>query len=546
MKKFLASILALCMLLGLGVTAGAEAATQNIVILYTNDIHCGVEGDIGISGVAALKNQMIKEGNAVALVDNGDAIQGEAIGTLSKGAYIVDMMNAAGYDVATPGNHEFDYGMEQFLTLAKDAAKFPYISANFTDLSTDKAVFDAYKIVELAGKKVAFVGISTPKTITSSTPTYFQNENGEYVYGFQQDETGEALYACVQAAVDAAKTEGADYVVAMAHLGIEAECSPWMSTDVILNTTGIDVVLDGHSHSTIEGELVKNKDGKDVVLTSTGTKLSSIGKLTITPEGKISTALVYYKDSETTALVNDITAQFDEVLNEVVAKTDVALVINDPSTLDAETKVRLIRNAETNLGNLCADAYRYISGADVAVVNGGGIRSDILAGDITYNGIINVHPYGNELCVVEATGQQILDALEMGARVTPAENGGFLQVSGMTYEIHTYIEHSVKIDENGMFQGVEGEYRVKNVKIGEEDIDLAKTYTLASHNYMIKSAGDGMSMFQGGKLTQEDVMLDNQVLITYIIDGLGGVVGEAYAEPYGEGRIVGVPEAPAK
>lgn len=545
MKKWLSCLLTICMVLGLCLSAVAEgpAPTGDIVILYTNDVHCAVSGDIGFDGVAGMKKHFIANGDAVALVDVGDAIQGEPIGTLSKGRAVVELMNAVGYDVATAGNHEFDYGMETFLDLAANVAQFPYVSCNFTDLKTGKAVFDAYKILELAGKKVAFVGIATPKTITSSTPTYFQDEKGEYIYGFKQDLTGETLYAAVQEAADAARAEGADYVIALAHLGIEAECAPWMSTDVILHTSGIDVVLDGHSHSTLPGDYVKNKDGKNVLLTSTGTKLQSVGVLTIKADGAITSELVrYYKDADVTALIKDVTAQHEAVLNEVVAKSDVPLVINEPSTIGTDKVVRLIRNAETNLGDLCADAYRYVSKADIAVVNGGGVRVDIPAGDITYNDIIKVHPFGNEMCVIEATGQQILDALEMGARVTPSENGGFLQVSGLTYEIHTYIESSVTLDENGMFTGVAGEYRVKNVMVGEEALDAGKTYTLASHNYMLKNAGDGMAMFKGSTLLQDSVMLDNQVLITYIVQGLNGVVGEQYQNPYGQGRIVAVAE----
>lgn len=544
MRKRLLGTLTFAMAVSMGMAAGAEG---DIVVLYTNDVHCAVAEDeesqvLGYAKVAALKKELEEAGSEVVLVDAGDAIQGEAIGTLSSGEYIVEIMEKVGYDIAVPGNHEFDYGMEQFLKLAEEA-DYNYISANFTDLTVNEPVFDAYEIEEIDGVKVAFVGICTPKTITSSTPVYFQNDAGEYIYGFRQDETGTALYDCVQSAVDAARAEGAQYVVAIAHLGIEAECSPWMSTELIGNTTGIDVVLDGHSHSTIEGEQVKNKDGKNVLLTSTGTKLSAIGKLTIAEDGAISSELVYdYEgsDAEVEAFIADIQAEFEETLNTVVAKTDVALVINEPSTLDKEEKVRIVRNAETNLGDLCADAYRYVSGADVALVNGGGIRVDILAGDITYDDIISVHPFGNELCMVEATGQQILDALEMGARVTPEENGGFLQVSGLTYEIHTDVENTVKVDENGMFVAVEGDYRVQNVMVGDEPLDPDKTYTVASHNYMLKNAGDGINMFTECELLLEDVMLDNQVLITYITEGLGGVVGEEYADPYGEGRIVAV------
>lgn len=544
MKKRLLGTLTFAAAISMGMAAGAEG---DIVVLYTNDVHCAVAEDeesqvLGYAKVAALKKELEEAGSEVVLVDVGDAIQGEAIGTLSSGEYIVEIMEKVGYDIAIPGNHEFDYGMEQFLKLAEEA-DYDYISANFTDLTTNEPVFDAYEIEEIDGVKVAFVGVCTPKTITSSTPVYFQNDNGEYIYGFQQDETGEALYGCVQSAVDEARAEGAQYVVALTHLGIEAECSPWMSTELIGNTNGIDVVLDGHSHSTIEGEQVKNKDGENVLLTSTGTKLSAIGKLTIAEDGAISSELVYDydgTDAEVEDFIAGIQAEFEETLNTVVAKTDVALVINEPSTLDKEEKVRIVRNAETNLGDLCADAYRYVSGADVALVNGGGIRVDILAGDITYDDIISVHPFGNELCMVEATGQQILDALEMGARVTPEENGGFLQVSGLTYEIHTDVPSTVKVDENGMFEGVEGDYRVQNVMVGGEPLDPDKTYTVSSHNYMLKNAGDGINMFTECELLLEDIMLDNQVLITYITDGLGGVVGEEYADPYGEGRIVAV------
>ena len=548
MRKLLSCLLALCMVLGLGLSAGAEApaATGDIVILYTNDMHCAISGNIGLDGVSGLKKHFIANGDAVVLVDAGDAIQGEPVGTLSKGESVVELMNAAGYDFAVPGNHEFDYGMENFLNLAEIVAEFAYLSCNFTDLAAGASVLDAYSIVELAGKQVAFVGISTPKTVTSATPTYFQNAEGEYIYGFRQDLTGDDLYAAVQQAVDSARAEGAQIVIAIAHLGIAyEECTPWTSSEVILATTGIDAVLDGHSHSTLPGEYVKNKDGQDVLLTSTGTKLSSVGKLTITADGKISSELIrYYVDAGVTTLIGEINAKHREVLNEVVARSEVPLVVNEPSTIGTDNVVRLIRNAETNLGDLCADAYRFVSKADIAVVNGGGIRVDIPAGDITYNSIILVHPFGNEMCVVEVTGQQVLDALEMGARAVPGENGGFLQVSGLTYEIHTYIESAVVLDANGMFTGVEGEYRVKNVAVGGEALDLDKVYTIASHNFMLKSAGDGMAMFNGTNVLQDSVMLDNQVLITYIVEGLGGVVGEQYAEPYGQGRIVAVTEAP--
>ena len=529
MRKFriLALMLVLIMVLAGCGTGNSTPAAKDIVILYTNDAHCGIEDGMGYQGLSAAKRALLAAGNKVLLVDNGDAVQGDTIGTLSKGEYIIDIMNKLGYDVATPGNHEFDYGMDQFNKLV-EKADFDYISCNFVD-KDGNPVLKPYVIKEADGVKIAFVGISTPKTITTSTPTYFQDGNGNYIYGFMQDDTGEKLYTAVQSAVDAARKEGAKYVIAMAHLGIEADCQPWTSSDVIVNTSGIDVVLDGHSHSTIAGDIVKNKEGKDVILTSTGTKLANIGCLTITADGKLSTALI--NDDGMGDTIAEIKSGYEEIVNTVVASTKVELTVNDPVSGE-----RMVRRQETNLGDLCADAYRAMSGADIAVVNGGGIRVSIPAGDITYGQIIAVHPFGNEMCVVEATGQ-ILDALEMGARNAPGECGGFLQVSGMSYEIDLNVEPTVEVNADGMFTGVSGEYRVKNVKVGDEPLDLAKTYTLASHNYMLKSAGDGMAMFQGCTLLQDSVMIDNQVLINYIVDVLGGVVGEDYADPYGQGRI---------
>lgn len=555
MKKLLALLLTFALALAFVPAALAEGEVEagDIVILYTNDVHCSVEQkgneNMGYAGVAAYKADMKAITSNVALVDCGDAIQGEAIGTLSTGRYLIDIMNEIGYDYAVYGNHEFDYGMSRIQELTAAAKKFKYLSCNFMDIKSDpaKTVLDAYAIRDfVGGKKVAFVGISTPESITKSTPAYFQDEDGNYIYGFCSGGNGQELYDAVQAAVDAAKAEGVDYVVAIAHLGIDTQSSPWTSREVIANTTGIDVVLDGHSHSTIAGETVKNKDGKAVILSSTGDKLRNIGRLVIKADGTMTTSLIAAadytkKDEAMDAYIESINEQYRELLNKIVAKTDVALTVKDP-----ETGKRMVRNRETNLGDLCADAYRTLLDADIAFVNGGGIRASIPAGDITYGQIIAVHPFGNMACSIEVTGQQILDALELGCASTPGESGGFLQVSGLTYEIHTYIPSGVQLDENKMFQGVEGERRVKNVKVGGVPIDVNKTYVLASHNYMLKNSGDGFSMFKGAKVLRDEVMIDNQVLINYIQDELKGVVGSEYANPYGQGRIKLVAEKPAE
>ena len=557
MRKLLGILLTIAMLLTC-VCATAEnatpALTRDLTILFTSDVHCGIDQGFGYAGLAAMRDQLAKKAN-VLLVDDGDAIQGEPVGTMTKGEAIIGLMNAVGYDVAIPGNHEFDYGMENFLELTKKA-NFPYISANFN--KNGELVFQPYVIKDVEGVKVAFVGVTTPRTITSSTPKYFQDENGNFIYGFMEDETGEKLYAGVQSAVDAARAEGAAYVFVMGHVGNEDNCRPYTYADIITNTTGIDAFMDGHSHDT-DKATVTNKEGKKVLRVACGTKLGCVGYVTVSAKDGAITGGLYTWDNaisapdllgienSVTTAVAEATDELNAKLSQVVAHTAVKLTVDDPTAVDEAGKpIRIIRRAETNLGDLCADAYRDQSGAQIALVNGGGIRTNIEAGDITLNNILKVHPFGNEMCVVEVTGQQVLDALEYGARDVPNECGGFMQVSGLTYEIHTYIPSSCTHDERNMFTGVDGEYRVKNVKVGGEDLDVTKTYTLASHNYMLLGDGDGMAMFRGAKVLKEGVKLDNQVLIDYIVDTLGGVVGEAYANPYGEGRIVAVEKAPAK
>ncbi len=555
MKKLVALLLAVCMVLGLMTTVfAADEKADNIVVLYTNDVHCGVDANIGYAGLAAYKAEMEAANEHVVLVDCGDAVQGEAIGTLSKGEYPVDIMNAVGYDYATFGNHEFDYGMAALQNLI-DKAQYQYLCANLTYIADDGKGLTGYKAYDVAtygDVKVAFIGIATPESVVKSTPTYFQDGNGNYVYKFAGGTDGSDLYNSVQASVDAAKADGADYVVAIAHLGVEETSEPWRSTDLIANTTGIDVVLDGHSHSVIPSQEVANKNGDTVLLTSTGTKLNAIGKLVITADGKMTTELVTdytQKDATIDAFVKDIQSKNQALLDTVVAKSSVELTVNGADG------VRAVRSRETNLGDLCADAYRIVSGTDIAFVNGGGVRANISAGDITYDDVIAVHPFGNMLCVVETTGQQILDALEHTARSTLAqstdgknalgENGGFLQVSGLKYTIDTTIASSVKTDADGMFVSVDGERRVKDVQVLKDGkyvaLDPNATYTLASHGYMLKDCGDGTNMFKNDKLLQEDVMLDNQVLITYIEDYLNGVVPASYAAP--QGRITVIPTA---
>lgn len=600
-RRFLSLWIALLMVLSLttGISIPSFAADKDIVVLYTNDVHCGVDDNIGYAGLALYKKEMLAQTPYVALVDGGDAIQGAPIGTLSDGGYLIDIMNKVGYDFAVPGNHEFDYGMPRFLELA-GKLNCGYYSSNFMDLRTGSAVFAPYKMFTYGNTKVAFVGATTPESFTKSTPTYFQDGNGTYIYGFCEDESGKKLYTQIQASVDQAKAEGAEIVVLVGHLGENGTTDQWTSDNVIKNTAGIDAVIDGHSHE-VYNKYVKNKDGKDVLLTQTGTKLKNIGKLTIktdgtmtsemvteVPEGVVKSTYTVKKgdslsriakrelgsydryreiynsnravlkdpnvltvgsqliipaksavtadgraiDYDTDRFIKAIQSQYNETLKTVIGRTDTELTINDPATGN-----RAVRSGETNLGDLCADAYRVVLGADISLSNGGGVRASIKPGNITYNDTLTVFPFGNMGCVAEVKGQQIKDALEMASKNYPKESGGFLQVSGLTYTINSQTPSSVQVDEKGNFLKVNGAYRVSDIMVGGTPLDVNKTYTVASHNYMLKSGGDGMTMFKGSKIIRDEVITDVDLLSSYIRNQLGGNVGSDYANPAGQGRI---------
>lgn len=581
-----------------GTAFAAPGADRDIVVLYTNDVHCGVDDNIGYAGLALYKRQMQHETPYVTLVDAGDAIQGAPIGTISDGGYIVDIMNQVGYDFAVPGNHEYDYGMGRFLELAGEM-DCGYYSCNFVK-ADGTTVFAPYKMFTYGDTQVAFVGATTPESFTKSTPAYFQDSSGNYIYGFCEDDSGQKLYGQIQRTVDQARADGADYVILVGHLGENGVTQRWSSDSILKNTTGIDVCIDGHSHETVPQTIVKNKDDRDVILTQTGTKLKNIGKLTIAPDGTISAELVdqvpaadgardyvvgrndslsriavqelgdegrwvdIYNhnldkirnpdelragmsivlpgscvvnngkagDYATDRLIREIQSKYNETLKAVIGHTDAVLTVNN-----INTGMRAVRSAETNLGDLTADAYRVMMGADIGFSNGGGIRADIQPGNITFNDALAVFPYGNMGCVAEVTGQQVKDALEMGARYCPEEGGGFLQVSGMTYTIDTSVKSGVTLDDKGNFMGVSGAYRVTDVYVGGQPLDLAETYTVASHNYMLKLGGDGMTMFNGANVVKDETMVDVDILAGYI-KKLGGNVGSEYADPAGQGRIV--------
>ena len=522
------------------------------VILFTGDVHCAIEKGFGYAGLQEMRDYLLSQGDEVVLVDTGDAIQGEPVGTMSKGEAIVDLMNAAGYDIAVPGCHEFDYGVDRFLALAEQA-DYTYVSCNFN--KDGEPLLTPYVTKSIAGHLVSFIGVTTPRALTASSPRTFMNDEGKYVYGFYQDDYGRYLYNAVQRYVNSARVEGAEYVVLLAHLGNKDEFRPWRCSDIISNTTGISLVIDGQSHDT-EQTTFKNKDGEDVIRVGCGSKLDSIGYVRIDAEGELSVGR-YSWDNEVPApammgIRNEMSAAVAEAkenlsmqLGEVFAATSVELTNSDPIAVDnSGTPIRMIRCAETNLGDFCADAYRIQSGADIAMISGGDIAASIPAGDITLNDILRVLPNSRSLCVVEVSGQTILDALEWASQYAPEENYHFMQVSGLSYEIHTYIEETCWTDDDENFRGVYGARRVRNVMVNGEPIQWYSTYTLACNDSILLDGVDGFAMFANAKVVQERTKLDYQALIDYITENLGGFVDDEYANPFGHNRIVLIESAP--
>lgn len=556
-RKRLVTILVVCLAVvaavaGVVVTRvvrpGAGAGPdQDIYIVHTNDVHCGVDDNIGYAGVKLLEEELETKSPYVTLVDAGDAVQGAPIGTLTKGEYIVDIMNEMGYDVLVPGNHEFDYGMDQFMHLSY-LQNVDYVCCNFKD-ANGKLVFAPYRMETYGDTKVAYVGIDTPETFTKSTPVYFQDKDGNFIYSFCEDDTGEALYQAVQDAVDDARDDGADYVIAVGHVGEHGVTDKWDSEQIIAHTNGISAFISGHSHERTQ-TTYKNEDGTDVPVTQTGTKLEDVGVMQIHTDGSITCELVdtvpkpddsmgldyvttedgLYRDAKMSDYIQGIEAKVQESMSQQIGSTAFDLVATDASG------EWLVRSQETNLGDLLSDAFRVQMGTDVGFVNGGGIRADIKAGPITYNDAYTVQPFNNMMCTAEVTGQQIKDLLERGAASLPEQDGNFLHVSGVTYTIDASVPSSVQTDAQGTFTGVSGEYRVRDIRVAGEPLDLGRTYTVASYNYYLKNGGDGGIMSGKCTLLADETLPDVDCLAQYI-ESLGGSVPEEYRNPAGQGRI---------
>ena len=544
----------------------------DVTILYTNDVHTYIDNKSPkptYAAIAALKKSIEDTGRDVLLVDAGDHIQGTAYGSMDDGATIIELMNEAGYDLATPGNHEFDYGMARAKAVLQEA-DFPYVSCNWVDLRTGFNVLPSVKFFFVGGRKIAFVGVTTPETFTKSTPAYFMNDaQTKYIYDILGGEDGQKLYDAVQKAIDKAEFWGADTIIGLGHLGVDPSSSPWTSEEVIAHTHGFTAFIDGHSHTVMANKQVTDASGKAVTLTQTGSYFKNIGKMTVGTDGTITTELIdTYEglDAVVAATASNWISAVDDMLGEEIAVGDTKFYINDPAT-----GKRRIRSGETNLGDFVADGiYTYFNEieelhCDVAIMNGGGIRTDVEAGPWSFKTCKTVSPFGNVACLMSVTGQQIQDALEFGARFAGAEgkeNGGFLQVAGARYTIHPMIPNTVQTNDKNVWTGSAATPRVSNVEIYDKTtgtykpLDPNATYALAGMNYTLRNLGDGFAMFDGATLIKDYVSEDYLVMSSYAAM-FGGVDANGlphlasanspladypgylinYEDPYGAGRI---------
>ena len=544
----------------------------DVTILYTNDVHTYIDNKSPkptYAAIAALKKSIEDAGRDVLLVDAGDHIQGTAYGSMDDGATIIELMNEAGYDLATPGNHEFDYGMARAKAVLREA-DFPYVSCNWVDLRTGLNVLPSVKFFFVGGRKIAFVGVTTPETFTKSTPAYFMNDaQTKYIYDILGGEDGQKLYDAVQKAIDKAEFWGADTIIGLGHLGVDPSSSPWTSEEVIAHTHGFTAFIDGHSHTVMANKQVTDASGKAVTLTQTGSYFKNIGKMTVGADGTITTELIdTYEglDATVAATASNWISAVDDMLGEEIAVGDTKFYINDPAT-----GKRRIRSGETNLGDFVADGiYTYFNEieelhCDVAIMNGGGIRTDVEAGPWSFKTCKTVSPFGNVACLMSVTGQQIQDALEFGARFAGAEgkeNGGFLQVAGARYTIHPMIPNTVQTNDKNVWTGSATTPRVSNVEIYDKTtgtykpLDPNATYALAGMNYTLRNLGDGFAMFDGATLIKDYVSEDYLVMSSYAAM-FGGVDANGlphlasanspladypgyllnYEDPYGAGRI---------
>ena len=533
-----------------------DTKSNDIVILHTNDVHCGVTDTIGYDGLMLYKKQLEKKYNNVILVDAGDHIQGGTIGLLTGGEAIIKIMNKLGYEVATLGNHEFDYKIS-VLEERAEQLDCGYISINYCFHANKTARYEVSKIIEKGGKKIAFIGVATPQTLSKTYLNSLYDSNGNKVYDFLTENKSQELYDRIQKEIDRLKNEEkVDYIILLGHLGIYGDAlEENTSAGVIKNIKDVVAFIDGHSHKVYSMDS-PDKDSKNVKLAQTGTKLANIGVLTIHEDGTISHENVdkvpydpdlanvtlnvtrskkVCVDKEMNDFIAELNSGFSDELKRVIGKAPFTLTVYNTSSESRESHNQLSRVGENNLCNLVTDAFRIVGEADISIMNAGAVRNDINEGDITYQNIIDVMPYSNDVLIKEITGQGILDALEFGVRTLPASTSRFPQVSGITYKIDTSIDSSVVVDDTESFVSVNGERRVYDVKINGEDLDVNKKYSISSHSFIL-GGGDGYSMFANCEITKTAFGSDSEVLMRYISENLGGTIPEQYQQ--NENRIV--------
>ncbi len=520
-----------------------KANDKDIVIIGTSDVHCAVDDIYGYASISTKKKELQEE-NYVSLVDSGDFMQGGLIGNFSKGKYIIDIMNYVGYDAVALGNHDFDYGMDE-LKNRIDEFNGDTLSCNvsYTGTNTNKlSKVKPYSLKRYGQFTIGYVGISTPETPVSSTPSIFK-ENGEYVYSFA-GETATTFYNCIQQNINECKSAGADYVILLSHTGTNDENIPFTTYDILNNTTGYVAIFDGHAHKVMPWEVVKDKDNNDVYLAEAGYRGECFATLTIAKNGQITTNYYEYvttsiaKDEDTTTYINGLKDEMGEEAKKVVATIDITL----------DYSKNMVRSRETQIGNLIADSYREATGAQIAFINGGAIRTKLEAGDVTYAQIREIQPFSNFVMSKYATGQQIIDYLEFVNRNNSDDPntgtlGAFAQVSGIKFDVDVTIPSPVIIDETTWdLIDIVGTRRVKNVKVLEDgvyvDIDLEKEYLVASNNYILDAGGDGINMFKDNPIVMQPGELDFEIVLNYIVNVLHGQLADDYTTTQGRITII--------
>ena len=531
--KLLALALSLALLLSLAVpvcaaettTSTTKDLTGHIVILHTNDVHGGIAG---YAKLAAVKESYTASGAYTLLVDAGDYIQGDPTVSASQGKTAIELMNSTGYDAATVGNHEFDYGYANLKTISAQA-NFPILAANVQ--YNGATAFDSHTIFTAAnGKKIGVFGLETPETATKAHPAKIQ---GVTFVG------GQDMMKLAQTEVDTLKAAGCDYVICLGHLGIDAESTGNRSIDVLNAVTGIDVFIDGHSHSTLDQiKAATNGTGKvgKAYLTSTGTKLANVGVVDIAPDGTITTSNVPLdtltaENADTAAVIRRIQQQIDADYGAVFAQSEVQL--------DGEKAQ--VRTGETNLGDLITDAMLWQAGTlgekvDAAVNNGGGIRASLSVGGLTKKDITTVLPFGNTLYLVKLTGAQLLEALEASTCSLPESIGAFPQVSGIEYTVNTGAKFSSTENYPGSTYGKPNAVnRVTIQRVGGATFDPAETYTIVTNDFL-GAGGDTYYTFKSSPVGYDTGVPLDEVLMDYITAQCKGTITKA---AYGQtaGRI---------